>query len=98
MTIKVGGRIENTVGSGDRPGVDGTVLVTGENSVWANSGDLYLGREVVGHLTVEAGGQVTSSNGTIGFAKDAVGAAMVSGADALGNASTWENAGILLAG
>src|SRR5690606_9496300 len=90
LTIEAGGIVESTTGSvggGDRPGVTGTVLVTGANSVWANVSGMAVGAENTGYLTVGGGGRVTSRHGAIGLGVDAVGVLTVSGTDEYGNAS-----------
>ncbi len=40
--------------------------VTGAGSKWTNSGTLYVGHSGSGELTIEAGGQVSNTNGYLG--------------------------------
>ena len=90
------GRIAEQVGS------SGTVTVTGTNSLWANSGSLGVGDLGAGQLTVLEGGKVTSTFGGIGdgggFSLAENNEVLVSGVDALGNASAWEMTGAFAVG
>ena len=61
LVISNGGRVINTDGYvGSNPGSDNnSALVTGTNSVWTNSGDLYVGYFSVGNsLVISNGGRV----------------------------------------
>lgn len=93
LTIKAGGLVtastsSNTSFLGYDSGSTGTATVTGAGSKWTNSGDLYVGHVGVGTLTVEAGGEVANTGGTIGFESRSTGTAMVTGAN-----SKWTNRG-----
>jgi len=57
------------------------------------SGTLYVGESGTGALTIEAGGQVSSADGQLGYYWSATGTAMVTGAG-----STWTNSGDLYVG
>ena len=70
LVISNGGRIIDTDGLHRRsnPGSDNnSALVTGANSIWTNSGDLYVGDFSVGNsLMINNGGRVINGNGFLG--------------------------------
>lgn len=70
---------------------EGSVAVTGLDSMWTNIGALQVGVSGAGSLTVDAGGQVSSASGSIG--ESAAGSALVSGAG-----SSWAIGGNLTVG
>jgi T5SS/PEP-CTERM-associated repeat protein len=97
LTIANGGQVSNSFGeiAANFSRSTGTVTVTGNGSTWANSHDLYVGRNRFltgsnynGTLLVEAGGKVTSANGFIGLNANAIGTVAVTG-----NGSSWTNSG-----
>ncbi|WP_163574956.1 hypothetical protein, partial [Klebsiella pneumoniae] len=45
----------------------GSVTVTGANSTWTNSSDLFVGYQGNGALTIADAGKVTSVFGSVGF-------------------------------
>ena len=71
----------------------GTVTVSGVGSTWSNDFQLSVGYAGQGGLTVEAGGTVTSSQGTIGLSPGSRGTATVSG-----SGSSWHSSGWLFIG
>lgn len=75
------------------PNSTGSVTVSDPNSVWANSGDLYVGTQGEGQLSVTEGAAVSNNNGSIGWAPGSIGEASVSGIG-----STWTNSGQLVVG
>ena len=69
MIISNGGRVIDTDGFvGGNPGSgSNSALVTGTNTIWTNSGDLYVGDFSVGNsLTIANGGRVFDGNGFLG--------------------------------
>ena len=75
-------------------GSQGTVTVSGVNgngtaSTWTNTGDLYVGYDSAGTLSVLAGGRVSSIGGSI----NGGGNALISG-----QGSSWQNSGRLSVG
>ena len=88
LNITGGGRVQN-VGTeiGRGPGVMGAVTVAGADSQWLNSGPLFVGSTGgTGSLSIEAGGTVSSSGGSVGLGSS--GAVTVTGAG-----SNWTNSG-----
>lgn len=74
----------------------GDVTVSGRDangnaSTWTSSGQLFLGESGTGTLTIVNGGVVNSPSAVIGNSSDGFGTVTVSGHDADGNASTWNN-------
>ena len=94
LDITGGGRVECTNATiGDGSGSTGnTVLVDGAGSTWDNSGQLYIGDEGSGALTITGGGCV-ETNGTvrIGYAASSTGNTVTVD----GTGSTWHNDGLL---
>ena len=86
----------NTVSSsggqlGTMNGSDGTVIVSGVGSNWINAGTMWIGAASArGLLRVEAGAQVRSTVGYVGYGFGATGEAIVTG-----EASAWTNSGDL---
>lgn len=68
LSVLSGGKVQSSVGAylGRNAGSTGTVTVSGSGSSWVNSGNLIVGREGKGTLTVTDGGQVTNAIGYIG--------------------------------
>ena len=61
LNIEAGGQVSNWNGHiGDGPTCTGTAKVTGAGSKWILSGDLFVGRQNNGKLTVSDGGEVTT--------------------------------------
>jgi T5SS/PEP-CTERM-associated repeat protein len=95
LVISNGGRVANTIGYiGDQPNSsNNSVLVTGSNSLWTNSGDLFVGLQGSGNsLVISNGGTVASGEGYIG-AVSSNNSALVTGAGSL-----WTNSGNLYVG
>ena len=99
LTIGSGGTVLTGLSGGflgNSPGSTGTVMVTDPGSIWNISGQLVVGGflgPAFGSLTVQNGGTVTNTEGSIGFASGSTGTATVSGAGA-----TWTNSGDLYIG
>ena len=75
-------------------GSNGTATVTGPGSTWANSsGLLYVGYHGRGTLNIQAGAQVSNTDGCLGLHSGSTGTATVTGAG-----STWTNSGGLCVG
>jgi len=96
LIITNGGRLRSgrtyigyTLGSGD----GNSALVTGRNSVWTNTGDLYVGGGGSGNqLTVEFGARVDNQIGYIGFGVfQSNNLASVNGIGSL-----WKNSGLII--
>ncbi len=68
------------------PGSSGNATVAGADSIWRNSGTVYVGLSGNGALRVEAGGAVTSEWGYVGSESGATGEVIVSGPG-----SRWDN-------
>ena len=92
LTIQNGGVVDNNSKTflGFENPAAGTVTVVGSGSQFNNAGDLRVGEEGVGTLTVTSGGQATNDNGAIGLQSSSKGVATVTGAG-----SQWINAGSL---
>jgi autotransporter-associated beta strand protein/T5SS/PEP-CTERM-associated repeat protein len=89
LEVIAGGYATNTNGFlGFNAGGNGTATVS--SGTWDNSGNLYVGWEGSGTLTVN-GGSVTNTIGYIGFSGGSVGTATVS-------SGTWANGGELSVG
>ena len=87
LNITDGGKV--ITGGEAAIGVDstgnGTVTVSGTNSSWASAGELQVGNEATGVLTISSGGLVTNvGNGSIGKEIGSSGSVTVSG-----TGSTW---------
>ena len=68
---------------------DGTAVITGSGSEWANSGGLGIGVGGTGALAVLSGGTLTSGTAIVGVGAGSVGAVAVDGAG-----STWMSTGV----
>ncbi|MDP6543049.1 MAG: hypothetical protein QGH60_03605 [Phycisphaerae bacterium] len=75
-------------GSGD---VIGGAVVSGAGSVWANSGDIYVGYTSPGTLDIIDGGAVSNTAGFVGYEPDSTGEITVSGPG-----SIWSNADLTI--
>ncbi len=96
LTVTNGGSFTNTGGYnyiGYKAGASGAVAVDGEGSSWTNTGNLYVGDEGTGSLTISNGGSVTSSSAFIGKDTGGIGTVNVDGKDA-----TWTNSSFLYVG
>ena len=71
----------------------GTVEVTGADSRWDLSGDLYVGYTGTGTLEISDTGVVTSESGMLGFSADSVGTVTVTG-----DGSQWDVNDVLTVG
>jgi fibronectin-binding autotransporter adhesin len=89
LEVIAGGYATNTTGYlGFNAGGVGTATVL--SGTWANSGNLYVGGEGTGTLSV-TGGSVTNSDGYIATSNNSVGTVTVS-------SGTWANSGVLVVG
>ena len=89
LEVITGGYATNTTGYlGFNAGGVGTATVS--SGTWANSGNLYVGGEGTGTLSV-TGGSVTNSDGYIATSNNSVGTVTVS-------SGTWANSGMLVVG
>ena len=94
LNVLDGGVIPNATGYiGHDSGSTGTATITGANSQWNNSNNLYVGRYGTGTLNVMDGGVVANLNGHIGEQSNSTGMATVSG-----SGSKWNNVGSLSVG
>ncbi len=94
LNILDGGLVSNVESRlGNSSGSTGTVLVSGSDSTWTNSGDLSIGRFGAGELTIAEGGSVANRDGYIGREAASSGMATVTGAG-----STWTNTNFLYVG
>ncbi len=85
LNITNGGIVNDTMGTiGSIPGSDGTVLVDGAGSLWQNGllgdGELYIGDQGTGKLTISNSGHVISGRSYIGHSETGRGAVLVDGA------------------
>lgn len=72
----------------------GTATVTGTDSLWDNSGgELHIGHQGQGTLTVAAGGNILSDQSYIGYATGSQGTATVTGTD-----SVWDSVNLYIGG
>ena len=94
MTVTGGGNVTDSAGIiAVNSGEVGTVTVSGANSTWTNSGNLYVGFSGTGTLTIQSGGTVSDVDGEIGTVSDSTGTVTVSGRNA-----TWTNTGTVFVG
>ena len=78
---------------GFNAGAEGAVTVTGNGATWTNAGNLTVGLEGGGLLTIEDGAAVTNTTGFLGSGGDAFGTATVTG-----TGSTWTHSDQLFVG
>jgi T5SS/PEP-CTERM-associated repeat protein len=95
LNIEAGGLVSNTSGYlGYYSGSCGKAIVTGNGSKWTNSSELFLGRYGgTGSLIINSGGQVSNTNGYLGYSSGTTGMATVTGVG-----SQWNNSGYLYVG
>ncbi len=95
LTVSDGGSVINMGGGyiGYYADSDGTVAVTGADSVWTNNFVLRVGFYGSGELTVSEGGSVSNKFGYLGVHSTATGKVTITGAD-----STWTNSSNLQIG
>lgn len=94
MSVEDGGSVSNAVGYiGYNPGSIGMVTVTGANSTWTNSSNLFVGDAGTGTLNIEAGGRVSNISSYIGRNIGGSGTVTVTGAG-----SVWATATNLTVG
>lgn len=96
LQILAGGAVTaGTAEVGQLTGGVGTALVSGAGSRWTTTNFLFIGRNGTGRgtLTVADGGEVSSREGSIGNAANAIGAVTVTGAE-----SKWTSTANLLVG
>jgi T5SS/PEP-CTERM-associated repeat protein len=90
LTIRNGGTLtDHATDIGFVPGSQGTAVVSGAGSSWANSGNFVIGFLGTGTLTIENGGVVNSVGGTVGLA--GTGTATVTGPG-----SAWNTGGLTI--
>ena len=99
LMIEDGGTVTNDSGFvGNGAAEQGEVTVSGQDTIgnastWTNNGDLTIGQDGKGILSVTGGGVVSSAWGYIGAGAGSQGDVTVSGRGANGNASIWTIAG-----
>ena len=98
LTISNGATVSNAFGYlgfwPESPGrSNGTVTVTGPDSTWTNSFDLFVGNSGTGMLNILNGGSVGNGAGKIGYNFGADGTATIDG-----SGSTWTNNGFFYVG
>jgi len=95
LTIKNGGAVSSVADGyiGYSAASTGTVTVTGAGASWTNPGNLYVGLDGTGTLTIADSGTVSNTTGTIGANGGATGTVTVTGAG-----SSWTNSGSLSVG
>jgi len=89
LVISNGGQVRNAAGNvGSVSGSsNNSVLVTGSNSLWSNSGDLTIGNYGTGTLTISASGTVADNNGWIGYSNTSSNNSVL----VTGSNSLWSN-------
>lgn len=98
LTVVNGGTVTATASIIDAPLVatgQGQVVVdiatvTGANSTWTNTNAMVVGRNAIGALRIENGGEVASATGLVGELDSGDGTVTVTGAN-----SRWSNSGVL---
>lgn len=104
LRIEDGGAATNDNGVvGNSASDRGEVTVSGHDgsgnaSSWTNNGDLVIGQDGTGMLSITNGGVVSSSSSYIGAGAGGQGDVTVSGRDINGNASIWTATGQLYIG
>lgn len=94
LTVSDGGLVEDKNGYiGNGSDSVGNVTVTGTDSRWTHSNDLFVGLSGDGSLTVSDGGLVEGTNGYIGYNATSTANVTVTGAD-----SRWTNPSYLYVG
>ncbi|MEM5474702.1 autotransporter domain-containing protein, partial [Hoeflea sp. AS60] len=94
LAISASGEVSNTIGYIGNGGTgNGTVTVSGTDSIWTNSSTLDVGYIGTGTLDITSGGAVRNTAGTIAYGNLATGAVTVTGAD-----SIWDNSSTLTVG
>ncbi|MCX5674413.1 MAG: autotransporter-associated beta strand repeat-containing protein [Planctomycetota bacterium] len=95
LNIEAGGQVSNFGAIvGNYSGSTGRATVSGAGSTWTNSGYLLnVGNGGNGTLTIQAGGQVSSKEGAIGWGSGSTGTVNVDG-----SGSAWNNSGSLYVG
>ena len=95
LTVESGGVVSNTHDSfiGRNWGSTGIATVTGANSKWTNTENLFVGQSGNGTLNIAAGGVVSNTVGYIGDYSSSTGVATVTGSD-----SKWTNSDSLKVG
>ncbi len=78
---------------GHYEGETGEVTVSGAGNSWASTGNIYVGNEGDGTLSVLSGASVTSVDGYVGTVGDSHGEVTIDGAD-----SEWAMTGVFIAG
>lgn len=104
LNILDGGRVSSS-GNGSYIGTrttgNGTVTVSGSNSLWTNNGAMNVAESGIGKMSILDGGEVknlSGSNVILGRDKTGVGTVIVSGKDSNAIASTWTTSNILYVG
>jgi fibronectin-binding autotransporter adhesin len=78
---------------GDGSDEYGWVTVAGSGSSWTSGGSLYVGRSGSGTLAIRSGGNVSHTNGWLGYSPSGTATVTVTG-----SGSTWESTGDLWLG
>jgi T5SS/PEP-CTERM-associated repeat protein len=88
LTIQSGGMVTDVFGAvGNLPGSQGTVTVSGAGSMWTTIGNVVVGGQSTGTVTIQNGGTVNSAGGgSVGLAVGSTGTVMVTGPG-----SSWNN-------
>jgi T5SS/PEP-CTERM-associated repeat protein/autotransporter-associated beta strand protein len=97
MVVSNGGTVANAEGfiGFTTNSSNNTALVTGTNSVWTNSGALYIGEQGSDNLlTISDGGTVANADGYIGFASSAASNSVL----VTGTGSVWTNSSQIFVG
>jgi fibronectin-binding autotransporter adhesin len=93
LHISDGRQVQSSYGClGYKTGSSGIATVNGAGSAWTMPGNLYIGKEGHGELSITNGARVSSRGGEIGDWRDSSGSVIVSGG------STWTNSGRLEVG
>ncbi len=93
LHISVGGSVENGLAGNEYAYIggsstgDGTVTVDGTGSDWISHGQIWVGYDGTGTLTISDGASVTDTTGNIAFGTASTGTVVVTGPG-----SSWENA------
>jgi T5SS/PEP-CTERM-associated repeat protein len=78
-----GGQLETVSANVGSYGAQGAVTVGGANALWSNSGDLAVGYNSIGTLSITAGGRVDSTNGYIAREQGSEGHVTLDGKDGI---------------
>ena len=82
---------------GTAPGDSGTLLVSGSGHL-TNSGDVFLGSQGTGTITISAGGQITSGASYLGYDQFGTGGARTGTVTVTGSGSAWNTGSMEVGG